>query len=164
MTQTPFGQTLYLWRLERGLTQEQLARQARIPRPNLSAIERGKREVQLSTLRSLAVALEVQPGILADGLSPAALNVQPRFSREALERIAEAAVKGAPVANSHERVLADLLRRIVRQRAQGAQKRPRALRGGTRAMEAAWLRLRSLCPPEVLRSLIQRVSDREVVE
>lgn len=63
----PFGQAVLLWRLHRGLTQQTLAVKARVPRSNLSAIERGKREVSLRTLRSLALALEVRPGVLADG-------------------------------------------------------------------------------------------------
>jgi transcriptional regulator with XRE-family HTH domain len=60
----PFGETVLAWRLARGMTQAALARAACIPRPNLSAIERGDREVTLKTLRALALALEVRPGVL----------------------------------------------------------------------------------------------------
>jgi transcriptional regulator with XRE-family HTH domain len=43
----PFGATVVAWRLARAMSQENLARAAGIPRPNLSAIERGEREVTL---------------------------------------------------------------------------------------------------------------------
>lgn len=66
----PFGETVLAWRLARGLTQAALANLARVSRPNLSAIERGQREVTLGTLRALAVALDVRPGVLVDGVSP----------------------------------------------------------------------------------------------
>ncbi|HMF41326.1 MAG TPA: helix-turn-helix transcriptional regulator, partial [Polyangia bacterium] len=68
----PFGETVLAWRLARGMTQAELGRAARIPRPNLSAIERGDREVTLKTLRALALALDVRPGVLADGIPPEA--------------------------------------------------------------------------------------------
>src|SRR6266700_81765 len=68
----PFGETLLAWRLARGMSQAELAQAARMSRPNLSAVERGDREVTLRTLRRLALALDVRPGILADGVAPAA--------------------------------------------------------------------------------------------
>ena len=66
----PFGETVLLWRLQRGLTQKELARRAGVPRPNLSAIERGQLEVSLKTVRALALALGVRPGVLVDGIAP----------------------------------------------------------------------------------------------
>ena len=86
----PFGQTVRVWRVHRGMTQQQLAQAAHIPRPNLSAIEQGKREVSLSTLRALALALEVQPGVLVDGIPPSLSGgMSSPFSRKALEEIAD---------------------------------------------------------------------------
>ena len=156
----PFGQTLWLWRFHRGLTQEQLARAARIPRPNLSAIERGRREVSLSTLRALALALKIQPGILADGLPPVLPGEPAALSREALERIADAATRGIAVNDPTERTLANLLRLLTVHRRLDAGGRRRIERGRHRAMDAAWLTLRAACPPAVLRSLLERIDER----
>lgn len=156
----PFGQTVRVWRLHRGRTQEQLAHAAGVPRPNLSAIERGKREVSLSTLRALALALEIRPGVLADGLPPSLPGRPARLSREALERIAEAAVRGTAVADPAERALAHLLRVLTIRRRRVATGRGAAERGQRRAMDAAWLTVRATCPPAVLRSLLERIDDR----
>ncbi|MBI3615363.1 MAG: helix-turn-helix transcriptional regulator [Candidatus Omnitrophica bacterium] len=160
----PFGQVLYLWRLERGLTQEELARRARIPRPNLSAIERGKREVTLKTLRALAVALNVRPGILADGAFPASEKKPPSFSRQALERIADAVVRGRVLHSKKECALVDLIRGVVGHRLPNSKGSFEQVHHGKRFVERAWLLLESKCPPAVLKSLLQRVADRELSE
>lgn len=86
----PIGRAVYLWRTERRLTQEQLARAAGISRPNLSDLERGKRELSLKSLRSLASALQITPGTLVDGIPPLALQGPLRFSRQELDQIADA--------------------------------------------------------------------------
>ena len=85
----PFGETVLAWRLARGMSQAELASAARMSRPNLSAVERGDREVTLRTLRQLALALDVRPGVLADGIAPTTSG-RP-LGRRALERIAGAA-------------------------------------------------------------------------
>ena len=149
----PFGQNVLLWRIRRGLSQEELARCARMSRPNLSAIERGRREVSLTTLRALALALEVNPGSLVDGISPAASARAPVFSRSSLERIANAVWKGSPLQSDQEGKLAALLKPLLRQR--------KNLVRGRRASEIAWLQLRSAYPAQVIQTLIERVRDRE---
>ena len=156
----PFSQTLLLWRRHRGLTQQRLARAAGIPRPNLSAIERGRREVTLPTLRALALALEVRPGALVDGLPPASEQVPARFSRDALERIAEAVVQGHRLSRPGERLMADLLLQVTRRQSDPAVPRHSRQRWPIRAGEAAWLMLEALCSPTVLRSLLERIEDR----
>src|SRR6185437_7370469 len=100
----PFGETVLAWRLTRGMTQAQLARAARIPRTNLSAIERGEREVTLPTLRALALALNVRPGTLVDGETPGA-SASP-LTRTQMERIAEATVRGTALSDPRESALA----------------------------------------------------------
>lgn len=71
------------------MTQAQLASAARIPRPNLSHIEGGDRDVTLGALRALALALDVTPGTLADGIPP--FEGTSPSGRAAMERIAAAA-------------------------------------------------------------------------
>ncbi len=157
----PFGQTVWLWRLDRDLTQDELAQRAGIPRPSLSAIERGQREVSLGTLRALALALGIRPGILVDGVPPGATEESSaRLSREAMERVAEAVARGAKVHEPGERALADALRRIVRHRAGSVGHR---VRRGKRESEAAWLWLEAVYPRAVVRSLLQRIADRQAV-
>jgi len=147
----PFGQNVLLWRIHRNLTQAELAARARISRPNLSGIERGKREVSLTTLRSLALALEVNPGTLVDGIGPN-FGV-PASSRVVLERVADALSKGTPLRSSSEEKLAALLRLVIYPR--------KNLRRGKRSSERAWLQLKSTYSASFIRALIERVRERE---
>ena len=158
----PFNQALVLWRRHRRLTQDALARRARLARPHLSAVERGQRDVTLTTLRALAAALDLHPGVLVDGTVPGAASPEPRpLSRQRLERIADAVARGASLQDEEERALAGALAQIVgpllnvkRGRRGGAQHRPRAAR-------LAWLWLRAAYPPDVVRSLVQRIGERK---
>ena len=154
----PFGQTVLLWRLERRLTQAVLAKKARIPRPNLSGIERGKREVSLGTLRALAEALGLRPGILADGIPPSGILEKESLSRETLERIAKAAAQGRPRGTGEERKWIQALWRIIRSRTEAAKGIHRRNRPITRASDRAWLHL-TQHSPALAQSLIERVND-----
>lgn len=155
------GQALMLWRKARGLSQEELARRARMRRPNLSAIERGRREASVRTVRMVAAALDIRPGLLVDGVGPAGTSAAAPLSREAMERVADAVVSGRPAHTVRERALAASLRDLVRNRALALRGRCRAPRRGRRTAEAAWVRLESALPPAVLESLLQRVLDRQ---
>lgn len=157
----PFSQTLRLWRVERGLTQAELARRSRVPRPNLCAMERGKREVSLRTLRALASALGIRPGVLADGVAPKLPGAGRPLTRAAMERIAEAIAAGRQLRAPHERLVAEQLRVVVRPRTLAARQDYRAIRETRRTTDIAWLRLKSWYPPEVIRSLIERISERQ---
>ena len=150
----PFGEAVLLWRLQRGLTQEELARRAGVPRPNLSAIERGQREVSLKTVRALGVALDVRPGVLVDGIVPQ--EEAGRLSREAMERIADAVVRNAPLAEPKEQALADQLKYLVGSRLRAAGP---VTKGGVRlgrVSDRAWLSLSSY-PQAVIESLVSRI-------
>jgi transcriptional regulator with XRE-family HTH domain len=153
----PFGETVLAWRLARGMTQAELARAARVPRPNLSAIERGDREVTLCTLRALALALGVKPGVLVDGIGPEAPGKA--MSRAGLERVAAAAeasttpsTAGATLGNARESRLA---RRLAKATAGG-----RTGRLGARAADRAYFLLKTAATPAVLGSLFDRMADR----
>jgi transcriptional regulator with XRE-family HTH domain len=63
-----FGRNVRAARLSRGWTQEELAAQSGLAVVQVSRIERGKREVRLTTLVRLLAALEVSPATLLDGL------------------------------------------------------------------------------------------------
>jgi HTH-type transcriptional regulator/antitoxin HipB len=55
-------------RKERGWTQEELSARTKLAVVQISRIERGKREIRLSTLIRLLDGLEVAPDVLLDGL------------------------------------------------------------------------------------------------
>jgi len=150
-----FGNTVLLWRLERGLTQEALALAAKVSRPNLSSIERGEREVNLSTLRSLAEALGTTPGTLVDGVSPYGPALKP--SRAGLERVAHAAVTGVQLKDPREKLLCNRLRAVsapLRGDFSGLR------RGGSQASAHAYLQLKAMASPETISSLIARVVEK----
>lgn len=63
-----FGENVRRARHARGWTQEDLSAETNLAVVQVSRIERGKREVRLSTLVRLLDGLEVQPETLLDGL------------------------------------------------------------------------------------------------
>jgi transcriptional regulator with XRE-family HTH domain len=63
-----FGPNLREARERLGLTQEQVAQRCGVHATEVSRIEAGKRDPQISTLERLAKAVEVNPGQLLDGL------------------------------------------------------------------------------------------------
>ncbi len=164
----PFGETVLLWRLQRGLTQKELARRAGVPRPNLSAIERGQREASLKTVRALGVALGVRAGVLVDGVLPQEEEGTGKLSREAMERIADAVVGKRVLPEAGEQALADQLKRLVRSRLRAARpmakgSTPRLTSKGAarlgRVSDRAWLSLSSY-PEAVIESLVSRILER----
>lgn len=155
----PFGETVLAWRLLRGLTQAQLAIAAGVSRPNLSAIERGDREVTLRTLRALALALDVRPGVLVDGVLPR--DTADGLGRPTLERLAKATLHdGAvpPGTSARETAIVRALRSSSRVRRFARQGRPG--RKGVGADRAYFL-LRAMERAETVASLFDRV-EREV--
>ena len=63
-----FGANVRVARLEREWTQERLARESGLAVVQISRIERGKREIRLTTLLRLLRALDVSPERLFEGL------------------------------------------------------------------------------------------------
>lgn len=61
---TAFGEVLRELRLQRGLTQDQLAEEAMTERSHISALERAEKGPSLATILSLATALGVSAGEL----------------------------------------------------------------------------------------------------
>ncbi|HZL19713.1 MAG TPA: helix-turn-helix transcriptional regulator [Polyangia bacterium] len=153
----PFGETVLAWRLTRGMTQATLASAAHIPRPNLSAIERGDREVTLKTLRALALALDVRPGVLVDGVMPEA-DVRP-MTRETMERVATATARGSRLTNTRETVLSRRLGAALSARMTSGVTRTRK-RLGPRENDRAYFLLRTVEEPQTLASLFTRVTEK----
>jgi transcriptional regulator with XRE-family HTH domain len=151
------GQTIQRWRLERGMSQAELARRAKLPRPNLSNLECGKGDPSLRTVRALALALDIRSGVLVDGQPPGEETWAP--SRAALERVAGAAVRPQILSDPREQALADHLRTLLGPRLSAAGihvTRPRRL---VRRSQAAWLALAEHSPA-VAQSLLQRAQEK----
>jgi transcriptional regulator with XRE-family HTH domain len=151
-----FGENVLLWRLHRALSQEQLANLSGLPRPNLSDIEKGKRDVTLSTIRSLANALDVPPGTLVNGEPPKRKSWEGDFSREAMERVADSVAQDIPPEDPAEYQVYHLLKEVLRCGIQSARTKRRKLPLPTRRSARAWLYLSALCSAETVNSLIAR--------
>lgn len=161
MNTLPFSDNLLLWRFARGLTQAGLAKRAKMAQPNLSDIERGAQDVSLRTLRALAYALAVRPGVLADGVPPSDQSGKPAvFDRQALERMAASMAGQRVVLRKGEQELVRVLGLMMQQRIGALQGRTRANRSTMRSMRAAWMTLQARYPKAVIENLIQRVSER----
>lgn len=63
-----FGENVRAARKARGWTQEELAHHSGLAPVQISRIERGVREIRLTTLVCLLKALDVHPDLLLDGL------------------------------------------------------------------------------------------------
>lgn len=152
----PFGQAVYLWRMERGLTQEALAQRLGMPRPRLCAIERGAVDPTLRTLRRLAEALGVSPGVLVDGKPPLQRTIS--FDRKRLERWAAFLVGESVTLAPAEVMLAGRIRRLLSSRLSSALGKPLPQRSlKRRKLHRDWLIVRSLMSREELRALLDRV-------
>ncbi len=151
-----FSENILLWRLHRSLSQEKLAATAGIPRPNLSDIEKGKRDVTLSTIRSLANALGISPGSLVNGNPPRPENWNDDLSRESMEQIASSVAHGKPPEDPAEREVYKLLTEVVSCSIQSVSTRKKRLPLPSGKSNHAWLLLRALYPAETIKSLITR--------
>ncbi len=157
----PFGQTVWLWRRQAGLTQQALAKRARLPQSNLSAIERGRRAVSLTTIRALAAALGVRPGVLVDGLPPGSpVGGQRLLSRKTIERIADAVAGRRLAAEPSEQVVVDALRALLKNRMCAARRQYGQPRIGARRVLAAWIRLKSFYGSSAIETLAERALER----
>lgn len=63
-----FGENVRAARKERGWTQEELAEKTGLAAVQISRIERGVREVRITTLLRLLKALDISPGVLLQDL------------------------------------------------------------------------------------------------
>jgi transcriptional regulator with XRE-family HTH domain len=142
----PISRAVYLWRIKQGLSQQELAARAGLPRPNLSYIEQGARDVTLSTLRRLAEALGIRPGVLAEGIPPESYQSQV-WSRENLDRLAHYFVGQKVRLNAREQKAAKLLQPLFN----------KAARRGARRADQSFLIAKCLFDPAAFKNLVTRV-------
>ena len=152
----PTGQTIYLWRIQKGLTQQAVAERSGVSRPNLSAIEQGGRDLTVQTLRRIAQALGVSAGTLADGIGPSPQGDPLSLNRHSLDRIARLAAGQGLRATARERRIATTLASIMKsktRRQAAGRKRSRSARSENETLS----RLKTELGPEILKHLIRRV-------
>ncbi len=154
----PFGEALYLWRTQRGVTQQVLASASGLPRPALSALERGGLDPTLRTIRRVADGLRVPPGWLVDGRLPPGPSAW-RATRASVERVVAALVGRSARLSPVEREVVTLVRPLLRPRlALLAGRAPG--RGGVRRSRAAWLLAQGHVGDTAIRALVARL-DKE---
>lgn len=153
----PVHETLHLWRLERNFTQAELARASGVPRPNLSRMESGARDLTVATLRRLARALGIPPGILADGIPPVNFQSE-KWSRGALDRIARFLAGESVELSDKERQAAESVRPLVRQKIRALTRKDFLLRErGRRRIRSHWKLSKIFFEPAEIQSLLARI-------
>lgn len=149
------GTILYVKRIERGMTQGVLAHKAGIPQPNLSNIEKGKRDITVSTFLQICRALGASPSEILEGsIGKSRPSRHFSLSRAVLERVASAVLHKNIRCSPQERETADLLRKIL----------PGIYKGrlGAREVREAWYRLKELFDEAEIRVLTERVGDERM--
>jgi transcriptional regulator with XRE-family HTH domain len=150
----PMGYQIYQKRLSRKMTQADLARQAGIPQPNLSDIEKGKRDLTVSTLRRIAYGLRME---MIDFFRPESKHPQKQFqlpwTRSRLERIAFAIAKGEPKSrlSVEERELVQAFRAIIPEIRKG--------RLSVKKINDSWLKLKYELNSSTINQIMNRVRD-----
>jgi len=145
------GDIVFQLRMKQGLTQQALARLVGVPQPNLSNIEKGKQDVTVGTLQRIATVLGCS---LTEFFR--AVEQKPEsapFSRERIEKLAEAIVTGKPKLTGEDAEIMRLFNDLRPHRAAQARL------GRT---YKAWRQLRALLPKQAIQSLHARVRDAEM--
>ena len=109
------GQTIYIWRSYKKMTQEDLAKKSGVSRPNLSAIEQGARDLTVKTLRRIASALGVKPGILVDDVLPE-FTLRKTWDRESLDRVARRAIGERTQLSAPEKKIARIVKLLAKKK------------------------------------------------
>ncbi|MBI4227334.1 MAG: helix-turn-helix transcriptional regulator [Candidatus Omnitrophica bacterium] len=150
-----FGSTLYCWRARRGVTQQALAHASRLPRPTVSALERGALDPTLRTIRRVAAGLHVPAGWLVDGRLPPGPDAWTP-TRASVERVVAALVGRSVRLRPVERQVAALVTPLVPSwvaRCAGPAPRP----SGVRRMRVAWVLARAQLGDAALKALAVRL-------
>lgn len=161
-----FADNIYLWRTFRGLPQGELAERSSIPRPNISAIESGRRDPSLSTLRRLAFALGTNPGALINGITPPYFKGKKYLSRFHLERVIEAVLNKTNAGlGPSEQALSIMLSNITKNRlnAQNGIYKNTVKRGGKDYINS-WLVLKAMVGKEVVENLLSRLDKHSMIK
>lgn len=130
----------------KGWTQAELAAQAGMAQANLSNIEKGKRDLTVSTLLRVAEALEVKPSELIEEAAPETFSL----TRIQVETLAKTVVHPRTKTSAEIRELAGLFREILS---------PASPRASSKNIQQAWTKLRQRFSSQEIHGICQRVED-----
>ena len=142
----PVGYRIYQYRIKFGCTQQELAKRCGVPQSNLSNIEKGKRDLSLSTLLRIAKALKVPAEILIK--EDAGSSAIP-LTRQNVEAIAKSVVYPEARVSREIKELAALFRQVLIPSG----------RESIRNITDAWVCLRQRFSSQQIRSISNRVED-----
>ena len=145
------GHQIYQRRLDRGMTQAQLAQRVGIPQPNLSNIEKGRQDVTVSTLRRIACGLRVE---MVDFFRLDSDPSRKVFSltRARLEQMARAIATGKKGGLSlKEQEIVGLFRELIPE----IQKRSVS----AKRINQSWLKLKGELGSSAMKQIANRVRD-----
>jgi transcriptional regulator with XRE-family HTH domain len=140
------GHQIYLYRLRQGMTQRELSKQAGIPQPNLSNIEKGKQDITVSTLQRIAIALRTP---IQKFFSEVNLEKRGTLSRDRIQSIVEWVVLGSGRIGREEKVIGQNLKMILFLEGVKAPRRQET--------ERAWMDLREILNREEIKVLCERI-------
>ena len=142
------GLRIYEVRCLKGWTQADLAARAGIAQANLSNIEKGKRDLTVSTLMRVASALEIKPSALIE--EEAAASKPFKLTRAQIETLAEAVLNPKRKVPPQIRTLSGYFREIS----------PEAgFRASTVKIQLAWGKLKQKLSSQEIRGICQRIED-----
>lgn len=139
------GTRIAIQRRMKGVPQKDLAVRAGITQANLSNIEKGKRDLTVSTLLRIAAALDLRPCVLLEEETPAE---KIELTRSRIEALAEAVLDPAFKKKPELKALAAEIRTILP-----------GSRSSTKQIELAWAGLRQKFRAVEIKAILQRVED-----
>lgn len=139
------GTRIAIQRRMKGVPQKDLAVRAGITQANLSNIEKGKRDLTVSTLLRIAAALDLRPCVLLEEETPAE---KIELTRSRIEALAEAVLDPAFKKKPELKALAAEIRTILP-----------GSRSSTKQIELAWAGLRQKFSAVEIKAILQRVED-----
>ena len=141
------GFKIYEYRCLKKISQADLATRAGLAQANLSNIEKGKRDLTVSTLLRIATALGVQPSVLIEEETPA----QPiKLTRFNIEKLGEVVLRPEIKAKPEIKKWAGLFRMIIFDAGPQASSRKKQL---------AWMKIRQNFSSQEIKSICGRVED-----
>lgn len=140
------GHKIQMLRQASGLTQARLAEKTNIPQGAISNIEKGERDMTVSTLVNLCAAMGVSPAEVFESHSPD--SQRHWITRNRIEKIARAFWGNDEIMNTKERELVLLLRKVI-----PSGRKPRS----QKSVYSAWSMLRSQYTKDEITIFAERV-------
>ncbi len=142
------GSSIQLQRIKKGLTQPRLAALSGIAQANLSNIEKGKRDLNLTTLKKISYALGVPAWELVRSVEEAKTGI--RLTRDGLEGLAKAILGDkAPKTGPVSRELLSALRGVFLPRPDTSDK----------ALQTDWAEVSRFFSRKDIEAIRSRVND-----